>query len=173
MTSSSGPRSLSVPVVLTLVLLLLTSCGGVMPGSEPTVTIAQAKVQTDQHVREVAATVFPGATLTADPAMRVAQCTEPQDGGPLGRVFATVSYRIGGVPAEDNAAAFDRAKRYWAERGYRITSDKRDFVSVEAPGPDFTSVALQESVDGSRILFLIGDSRCVWPDGTPTPRPGS
>ena len=82
---------------------------------------------------------------------------------------AGATYRVTGLTPEHNPAAFDVAKRYWSDNRFRILVDARPrdhYLYVEAPAPDYTTVSLQESGDGTHILFLVADSPCLLPDGT-------
>lgn len=146
----------------------LTSCGATVP--DHTITAEQATARVEQHIHDVAAAI-PGANLKREFPTAVTPCTAPVDGGPLGRVAAGANYRIVDLPPDDNAAAFDLAYRYWTDHGFRILEDLRSqgYLWAEAPDPDFTTIALSESGKGTRILFLVSSSPCVWPNGT---RPG-
>lgn len=56
-----------------------------------------------------------------------------------------------------------------AGRASTTARPRDNYLWAEAPGPDFTTISLQESADGSHIMFLVASSPCVWPDGTPQP----
>jgi hypothetical protein len=137
-----------------------------------TITADQAAALVERHLRDFAAAI-PGARLEKFVGPKIIDCGYPNDGGPLGRVFAESIYRVRGIPQERNPATFDLALRYWTDHGFRILADKRPgrfFLSVEGPAPDFMGMALQESVDGHGILSVSASSDCVWPNGTPAPK---
>ncbi len=138
-----------------------------MPSPSPTVAEASARVE--QHVRAVA-TSFAGAGLEIRFPLRVSPCTEPVGGGPPGQVMAGVTYRVTGLPPERSPAVFDAARRFWVDHGYRILVDSRPrdaYIDAEAPAPDWTTISLQESTDGTHLLYLVASSACVLPSGTP------
>lgn len=133
--------------------------------------VAEASARVERHVRDVAANI-PGASLEIESPLGVTPCTEPVAGGPPGQVSAGVVYRVTGLTPERNLAAFDVALRFWSDNRFRILLDARPrdhYLYVEAPAPDYTTVSLQESADGTHILFLVADSPCLLPDGTGTP----
>ncbi len=173
----------ALPLALAMATAVLTACGAPMPSPPPSSSptgspsrspassspsVAEASTRVEQHARDVAARI-PGAALQVQYPLEVRPCTEPVAGGPPGQVTAGVVYRITGLAAERNAAAFDVARRYWSDQGFRVLLDARpghQYLHVEAPEPDFTTISLQESGDGTHILFLIADSPCLLPEGT-------
>jgi hypothetical protein len=160
-------RAAYLTTLLAAAALILTACGG--PGTGPTITSAEAATRVDAHIHEVAAAI-PGARLQLQSPMAITMCNAPVDGGPLGRVAASASYRVVGYPPDQNAAAFDLAQHYWTDHGYRILHDARPqdaYLWAEAPDPDFTTIALEESGNGTHVLFLVSSSPCVWPEGIP------
>ncbi|MBA3905520.1 MAG: hypothetical protein H0X35_02365 [Pseudonocardiales bacterium] len=176
----------ALPLALATATAVLTACGAPMPSppsssspagspsrspassSRASPSVAEASTRVEQHVRDVAAHI-PGAALQVQYPLELRPCTEPVAGGPPGQVTAGVVYRITGLASERNAAAFDVARRYWSDQGFRVLLDARPghrYLHVEAPEPDFTTISLQESGDDTHILFLIADSPCLLPDGT-------
>jgi hypothetical protein len=138
------------------------------PPPSPAPAVAEASARVERHVRAVAGSI-PGAQLEIRFPLRVSPCTEPVGGGPPGQVTAGVAYRVTGLPAERNPAAFDTARRYWMGHGYRVVVDSRPrdaYLQAEAPAPDWTTISLQESTDGHRQLYLVANSACVLPGGT-------
>jgi hypothetical protein len=163
-------RQGSRALVLLATALLLSACVGRLVN---TITADQAAALVEQHLRDFAA-ALPGARLEEFGGASIADCDQPNDGGPLGRVFAENGYWVRDIPQERNPATFDLAVRYWTDHGFRVLTDKRPavgkFVSVEGPAPDFTGMSLQESSDGHGILSVSASSDCVWPHGTPAPK---
>ena len=136
-----------------------------------TITAEQAADRVEGHVRAFVA-ALPGARLEVSRPSHIDPCNQPLDGGSLGRVFAGATWWVRDVPPERNAEVFDLALRFWAESRWTVLNDfrpQRQSVYAEAPDPDFTGIALKESVDGSRTLSISSSSPCVWPDGSPPP----
>lgn len=141
------------------------------PSGSASPAVAEASARVERHVRNVAASI-PGAGLEVESPLRDSPCTAPVAGGPPGHVNAGVANRVTGLAPEHNPAAFDVAKRYWSDNRFRILLDARPrdhYLYVKAPAPDCTTVSLQESGDGTHILFLVADSPYLLPDGTGAP----
>jgi hypothetical protein len=160
-------RILTLPLIIVLVL---TACGGL----EPSITLAQAVALVNQHLRDLTATL-PGARLEPHGPGSIDPCNDPIDGGPFGRVSVGQDFWVRDIPKSRNPAIFDLAVRYWTDHGFRILNDDRlqgdNFVNAHAPAPDPTGMAIQESVDESHTLSIVAASDCVWPNGTPDPKP--
>lgn len=145
--------------------------GGAKNLTIPPITVSQADDQIERHL-QAAGRSIPGARLERATAYRVADCTAPEDGGPPGRLSATTAYWIRDLPVERNQEIYDAGTAYWRDRGFRIVADRRphdEFISAEAPGPDWTVMSIQTSVEGSRTVSINASSPCVWRDGTPPP----
>lgn len=163
------PRAVALGSVLVGLLVVLSGCGDMK-----TITAEQAAERVELHLRAVE-TAIPGARFEVHRESHISPCNEPEDGGPLGRVYASAGYWIRDVPAERNAEVYEIALGFWEIQGFRVVVDKRRpgraFVEVEAPEPDFTTVSLVMSGDATHTLSIVSSSPCVWPDGVPAPQP--
>lgn len=133
-----------------------------------TLTEQDAVVRLDEHIRAAVEQLSPAPRL--EPGLAGSMpCDDPDDGGPLGRVFVEAHHWLRDVPARRNRQIFDTLHDFWVAKGYEVLSDLRD--RPEAPHlkvrhrADGFSVSLRENLE--RDLKVSGSSPCVWPDGDP------
>lgn len=165
----SPTRRVAALAVL-LLMLTLTGCGNDDMG--PTITLAQATARVDQMIREAFAQLPAGAQLRASGPNEPLPC-EGAGGMDTGQVLADLQYTIvhpDSWPADQLIEVLDR---YWKTRGYELVRDDR---TQELPSTlfvrdksDDTAVGIQlyRRAGGHIDAYLVGDSGCVWENGTP------
>lgn len=127
----------------------------------------EAAERAQEHVDGVMAVLPEEAESEGRGGPNFSACDDPTDGGPKGRVVASVSYWIREVPVEDNDQVMDAALEYWTENGFWVIEDARPdspFISVGNEEDAFV-VSIQASIQGD--LSVGASSPCVWPDGSP------
>lgn len=135
-----------------------------------TITAAEAQRLVDVYVQEAMTALPPHARLEKQSGM-VYDCSDPTDHGPRGRVIASINYWIRDLPKDQNQAYFDAALRYWTQHGWKLLTDSRpqdNYIGVEKISDGFR-MSLTASIHGD--LNIGTDSPCVWPNGTPAPKP--
>lgn len=133
-----------------------------------TLTEAEAASRLDRHIRKALAQIKYHPVLVPG-LVGSMPCDDPDDGGPLGRVFVEAHYTLSGVPVDANPAVFDLLYDFWLGEGYEVLSDLRTrgrapHLKVRHPEDGF-SVSLRENLASE--LRISGSSPCVWPEGHP------
>lgn len=139
-------------------------------GMQNTITAAEAQRLVDAYVHEAMTALPPQARLEKQ-YERTSDCEQPTDHGPRGRVSASIGYWIRDLPKDQNQAYFDAVLRYWTQHGWKLLTDSRpqdNYVWVEKISDGF-QMSLAASIHGD--LNIGTDSPCVWPNGTPEPKP--
>ncbi|WP_083753627.1 hypothetical protein [Actinosynnema sp. ALI-1.44] len=137
-----------------------------------TITQQEANNRAEKYTQDAAASLTPPPRLEPLSRFDDTECDDPSDNGPLGRVYASRRYWLRDVPRERNAEVAEALVRWWTSHDFVVLSDKRpreNWISVENKNDGF-SMSIQESVNGD--LSLGATSPCVWPNGTPAPKPG-
>ena len=153
--------------LLATLAITVTACGGPMN----TITIDQATQQLDQHFRsatDAITAVIPGVTLQPEYDPLVGQCGPPHGTAPRGQEFVGYSNALRNLPTARNAEVYAAVEQFWAANGWTIYADRRPQLdSVYARSTDGYGMVIKTSSDETRMVFLSGNSPCVWPDGTP------
>ncbi|GAA3709313.1 hypothetical protein GCM10022224_088570 [Nonomuraea antimicrobica] len=125
-------------------------------------TLEQATQRVEDNFRRVFAQLPAHARaekIAGDPA----PCNEPSDGGPAGRVVASVDYRIHDLPPEHYGHLFDVLRAWWIDHRFTVLIDARPrglYLWVENAADGFRMAAQANEAGG---LFLTSASPCVWP----------
>jgi hypothetical protein len=136
-----------------------------------TITEEEATQRAEDYVRQAMEALPPEARLEVLSGTSSGPCDDPTDNGPRGRVTVGNIYWVRGLPAESNPQYFDSMVRWWTDHDFAILTDKRpqsNYVWVENKRDGFR-MAFRDNPKGE--LALGADSPCVWPNGTPEPRP--
>jgi len=139
---------------------------------EPTITEQQAADRAENYVEDVTSLMQPRPRLEIQSSL-TQECTQPSDGGPLGRVSVSRVYWLRDVSPSAFPGLFAAAERYWSAPTWRVLEDQSDrkpdpTIWVENSQTGFR-MRLETSLDGQQ-LALGAVSPCVWPNGTPEPR---
>lgn len=132
-----------------------------------TLTMDEAARRAEQHIHGAvsALPVEPSLSALDDSSTK---CQDPSDNGPPGRYEIRKSYRLDGIPEEQNSEMINTLYRHWDDKNYQILDDYRSdddmFISVEHEGDAFRMSVIQN--DAGQIV-LGASSPCVWPDGVP------
>lgn len=159
-------------LVVVMLVLVLTSCdsdGGKQPVN--TITQQEANNRVEQYVRDAVSALSPAPRLEPLGHEEAGDCSDPTDRGPGGRVLANRSHWLRDIPRENNPAVIDTLMKWWSEHNFAVLNDERpksNYVHVENRSDGFR-MYVQESAQGS--LSLGATSPCVWPNGTPGPKP--
>jgi hypothetical protein len=135
-----------------------------------TITAGEAQRLVDVYVHE-AMSAFPANARLEKQYERVYDCSDPTDNGPRGRVIAGISYWIRDLPKDQNETYFNTVLQYWTQHGWRVLTDSRpddNYIWVERNADGFR-MSIQASIKGD--LSIGTASPCVWPNGTPEPKP--
>ncbi|MCE7008548.1 hypothetical protein LWC34_37910 [Kibdelosporangium philippinense] len=138
-----------------------------------TITQQEANNRAEKYPQDAAASLTPPPRLELLSRFDNSECNDPTDNGPLGRVYVSRSYWLRDVPRERNAEVVEGLVRWWTQHDFVVIADKRpkeNWISVESKTDGF-SMSIQETPTGD--LSLGATSPCVWPNGTPAPKPGS
>ncbi|WP_145600292.1 hypothetical protein [Prauserella rugosa] len=159
--------------MVTLPLATAAILGGC--GTEPddsgvsmdkTITIQQANDKLEEHL-ERSHSAFPdSATFEEFSKYENSPCEDPGDPGPKGKKFASRIYQVRNVPADGIKDQFTTAKQWWTSNGYQVTHEDDELLSVINTEDEYK---LGLRTNRLNELFLLGDSPCVWPNGTPQP----
>ncbi len=136
------------------------------PGSDMqrTRTIQQANDKLEEHMNRTRAAFPPEAEFEVFARHENSACEEPGDGGAERKKFASRIYQVVNIPESDIKSHFSRLRGWWEKNGYTVSGQDEDTLRVVS------------RVDGYKLglrtnhlneLFLLGDTTCVWPDGTP------
>jgi len=134
----------------------------------PTSTVEQATERAEDNLRRALA-ALPGHIRVERIASTHTPCDDPDDGGPPGRVTASVQYQVHDLPADEFARRVDELRAWWTDNGFRELRDGRPgmlYLWVEHNRDGFR-MAVQANDLGE--LYLFSTSPCVWPHGTPEP----
>lgn len=157
-------------IAVLAVTLALTSCSPQGAGMQPTITSRQAKERLQRYAHESAAALTPYTATLELTGGGNGDCSEPDDGGPKGRISPYYDYWINGIPTGANAAPlFDQMLSHWKGHGFALLHDDRPTsqdVTVENTTDGFR-IGMRTSADGS-IAFTVS-APCIWPNGTPEP----
>lgn len=167
-----------VTTVVFLTLVVISSCGTRSdrgrddalknPGIQPTITQNEAMRRADEYVQR-SLKALPTQAQLEKQSSDITSCDDPSDNGPKGRVIASNSYWIRGLPKESNQKYFDDLLHYWKSNGFSVLDDARPedyFISVEHNSDGFR-MSLEAGRTGA--INIGASSPCVWPDGTPPP----
>jgi hypothetical protein len=133
-----------------------------------TITISQAEQRAEDHAQRFLETL-PAPARPEVTFRQNSDCADPTDGGPPGRVFASLVYQVHDVPAGEVDNYFHAAQQWWTSHEFRVTNNWKSgdrSLRVENIKDSFR-MALTTNDAG--LIILAADSPCVWPDG----RPGS
>jgi hypothetical protein len=151
-------------------LMILASCGN-GDDVKTTITEEQAKQRVEDYVRQTLSALPAEARLEVLSAASSVSCDDPTDNGPKGRVTVGNTYWVRGLPKEGHTEFFDTVIAWWKQHNLTVLADRRPQVNL---------IRVENKQDGFRITFdenpagdltLGADSPCVWPNGTPAPRP--
>lgn len=132
----------------------------------PTITAREATAQVRDYLHR-ALGVLPATTRTTVTFDDTYTCDDPSDGGPVGRVIASLEYRLHDLPTDTYDNHFDHLHKWWENQGFAVLVDARPlgrYLWVENDHDGFR-MALQ--ANDRHELFLMCSSPCVWPNGTP------
>ncbi|ALG06619.1 hypothetical protein [Kibdelosporangium phytohabitans] len=132
----------------------------------------RANKRAEQYPQDAASSLNPPPRLELLSRFDDTECNDPSDNGPRGRVYVSRDYWLRDVPRERNAEVAEALVRWWTSHDFVVLSDKRpkeNWISVVNKNDGF-STSIQESANGD--LSLGATSPCVWPNGTPAPKPG-
>jgi hypothetical protein len=161
---------LLIPVVVAVTVAMLTSCSS-SDGPVNTITQQEANNRAEQYILDAVASLQPAPRLEILARYEDSPCDDPSDHGPRGRVFVSRAYWLRDVPRQRNTEVIDTLVKWWVDHNFVITSDKRpkaNLVFAESKTDSFR-MSVQESSQGD--LSIGTDSPCVWPNGTPAPKP--
>jgi hypothetical protein len=133
-----------------------------------TMTEQQATQRVEDYARQAIAQLPPQAQVKKIEAASDG-CDNPSDNGPKGRVVASNSYQILGLPPGEYNHYFDTLRDWWTKNNYHLLDDQRPkdmFLWVENNN-DAVRVTIEANDNGG--LYIGATSPCVWPHGTPTP----
>jgi hypothetical protein len=171
----SDPRPPAAVIAACVALVAaLASCGpeqGVP--MKNTITQQQANERVERYVQDAASTLPTSVRLELAASQEALDCSDPTDGGPRGRVTASRGYWLRDLPREQNAEHINALVQWWKDHGFVVLTDSRpkdNYVWVENPADSFR-MSIQETVDDPRQLTLGATSPCVWPTGSPAPKP--
>ncbi len=151
-------------------LMILASCGN-GDDVQTTITEEQAKQRVEDYVRQTLSALPAEARLEVLSATSSLACDDPTDNGPRGRVTVGNTYWVRGLPREGHAAFFEAVLAWWKQHNFTVLADRRPQVNL---------IRVENKQDGFRVTFdenpagdltLGADSPCVWPNGTPAPKP--
>lgn len=151
----------------------ITGCGnGRDVGMQPTITGREAIARVETLIEQAVAQLPADARLEASRREDDFGCSDPDDGGPLGRIFVERDYWIRDLPTPYDPY-FETLEEYWIDRGYRKARfNKRDkWWTMVYEDDDGFYIALRTTGSGEQ-LYIRSQSPCVWPNGTPEPEDG-
>ncbi|MGW7538241.1 hypothetical protein [Amycolatopsis sp. NPDC054798] len=133
---------------------------------QPTITAAEANRRVEEYAAKVREALPPNAVYELYASEEHGDCSDPSDNGVKGRVIASRSYQVRGLPADRIPSYFDALRAWWQSHGFRVLDNTppNEFLWVENTSDAFR-MTLKANSDGE--LFVIATSPCVWPDGTP------
>lgn len=140
-------------------------------GPVNTITLQEANNRAEKYIQDAVASLQPPPRLEILSKFENSPCDDPSDHGPRGRVFVSRSYWLRDVPTERNGEVIDAVVKWWTTHDFVVTGDKRpgaNLVLVENKTDSFR-MSVEESPNGN--LSIGTDSPCVWPNGTPIPKP--
>ena len=164
--------------VLLLLIALAAVCGvftyscitASEVGMQNTITAAEAQRLVEAYVHEAMTALPPQARLEKQ-YERISDCDQPTDHGPRGRVGASIGYWIRDLPKDQNQTYLNAALQYWTQHGWKLLTDSRpgyNYIWVEKISDGFR-MSITANINGD--LNIGTDSPCVWPNGTPEPKP--
>jgi hypothetical protein len=167
-------RHLATFAVAMTTIALLASCSSPNPtdgAMKNTITQQEANARVEQYTRDAAAALTPTPRLELLSKFEDSPCDDPTDNGPRGRVHVSRSYWLRDIPKDRNSEVAVSLSQWWQEHNFRITLDKRpqENLIFAEHNTDGFRMSLQEGAQGS--LSLGTSSPCVWPNGTPAPKP--
>ena len=138
-----------------------------------TITQQQASERAERYVRDAVAALSPAAQLELSGRFDDSPCDDPTDNGPKGRVIASVTYWLNDIPVDHQSEYVNTLFQWWSEHDFAVLTDNRAtdiYVHVENRRDGFR-MAVQQTAVGPKRLSLGATSPCVWPNGTPEPKP--
>ena len=166
-----SPTRRLAAVVVFVVMLMVTGCGGGKTMG-PTITLAQATERVDRMIRDAFAQLPAGAQLQASGPNEPLPC-ERSGGVDTGQVFSERKYQIVHPDSWPADQLIETLHRYWASLNYPITRDDRDKKDIATLIVKNSHENVEVGVKvcyrsgGTLDAYLVGDSGCVWENGTP------
>lgn len=162
-------RSAVLTTTCVAAMAVIAACGNGPGGDtmQPTITAAEANRRVEEYATKVREALPANAIYELYASEEHGDCSDPSDNGARGRVIASRSYQIHGLPADQIPASFDALRGWWQSHNFRVLDNNppNEFLWVENNGDAFR-MTLKANSAGE--LFVIATSPCVWPDGTPT-----
>lgn len=147
------------------------ACSGSGDEASGKTTTEQQAAQRVQDNVHTAAAQLPQTAHLEQQLTHSVPCDDPTDNGPKGRVDASTTYQIHGLPLEQYPHLFDLLRDWWQRHDYRVLDDSRR-------SPTEMYLWVENNHDGFRMafnsndsggLFITASSPCVWPNGSPPP----
>jgi hypothetical protein len=140
---------------------------------QPTPSSEQAKQATVDVVHVAAANSFPPGYKLTEIVFPNESCTDSSD-HETGQIRVGITYWVDGPDRTHNNTYYDKLKKWWQDNGWTIETDTwSDEQFANAHSSDGYLMSLTGTVTGSVLgrLSIGASSPCVWPKGTPEPRP--
>lgn len=164
----------ALTIITAAITVALSSCtSSPKAAMKNTITQRQAIERTEEYVRQAVSTLLPTPQLDLLSRFEDSPCDDPTDNGPKGRVITSVRYWLNDTPVDRQADYVKALIRWWSEHDFAILTDNRPndtYVLVENRRDGFR-MAMQQTATGPKRLSLGASSPCVWPNGTPEPKP--
>ncbi|MFG2073243.1 hypothetical protein [Nonomuraea maritima] len=158
-----------IAAVVGLVVGCAPSPGGVVNGS--TITKAQALARIEQLIDGTVSVIQPEPELELhEPSLNDNRCLDPADGGSEDRIVVNRSYYLRGLPKDGLKEVVAQVKAYWEREGHHISAEAGNGLQLYGrTRPDDFLVTIGWTAGD--VLSLGATSTCLWPGGTPEPRP--
>ncbi|SDY16209.1 hypothetical protein SAMN05421504_104713 [Amycolatopsis xylanica] len=136
---------------------------------KPTITAEEANRLVEDYAMKVREALPPEAEYKLYASENRGSCTDPSDNGAQGRVLASRSYEVNGLPSDKIPSYFDALRTWWLNHGFHVLDNtpQNEFLWVENNADGFRMTF--KASPGKKNLFLISTSPCVWPGGKPLP----
>jgi hypothetical protein len=160
-------------VALAMALSSCSSADNPKAAMKNTITQQQASERAERYVRDAVSALSPTAQLELSGRFDDSPCDDPTDNGPKGRVIASVTYWLNDIPVDRQSDYVNALFQWWSEHDFAALTDNRAndiYVHVENRNDGFR-MAVQQTAGGPKRLSLGATSPCVWPNGTPEPKP--
>ena len=162
-----------ITAVLAVALASCTSANNPKAGMKNTITQQEANERAERYTRDAVSALLPAPQLEVLSHFEDSPCVDPTDHGPKGRVIASRSYWLNDIPIDRQAEYVDALVEWWSKHDFAVLTDGRPnetYVLVENRRDGFR-MSVQQTVVGPKRLSLGATSPCVWPNGTPEPKP--
>ncbi|MGH3738078.1 MAG: hypothetical protein ACRDT6_21075 [Micromonosporaceae bacterium] len=158
-----------------MAVLLLATLAGCVGGKDadymqPTVSVREAKVMIDRHIKDIIAQLPDNAEPKSRGGVDGLPCTWSDAPDADKRVIVESWYRVENLPVAEYPSYFESIGRHWRELGYRkVRFDKQDAMWTMAYADPEGFVLSFGTTGSGEVLTIKAASPCIWQNGTPEP----